>query len=68
MVATVVGGFLIWKFRPRINVLLAGMIISEIIMCAGFLVLMIPRCQTTDMVNFGTNDEGYENELIISFA
>lgn len=58
IIATVLGGFLIWKFRPRIKVVLGGMIATETMLCIGYLILMIPRCQTSEMLHFGMNEEG----------
>ncbi|KAF8796526.1 Solute carrier organic anion transporter like protein [Argiope bruennichi] len=58
MAATIVGGYLVWKFRPSAKFLIASMIGLEVISTIGFLLLMIPKCEKVEMANFGLNREG----------
>ncbi|XP_054713403.1 solute carrier organic anion transporter family member 1A1-like [Uloborus diversus] len=59
MISTVIGGYLIYKYQPNAKILTAGMVIIEIIAALGYLILMIPHCQSVELSNFGINDEGF---------
>ncbi|GBL94513.1 hypothetical protein AVEN_235610-1 [Araneus ventricosus] len=58
MSATVIGGYLVWKFRPTAKFLIASMIAMEAVSALGFILLMIPKCDKVEMANFGLNREG----------
>ncbi|GIX70961.1 solute carrier organic anion transporter family member 1B2 [Caerostris extrusa] len=58
MISTIIGGYLIWRFKPSAKFLTAGIFTLEIVSATGYLLLMIPRCQTVEMANYGSNSQG----------
>ncbi|GBL94501.1 Solute carrier organic anion transporter family member 1B2 [Araneus ventricosus] len=58
MSATVIGGYLVWKYRPTAKFVIASMIAMEAVSALGFVLLMIPKCDKVEMANFGLNREG----------
>ncbi|KAG8187150.1 hypothetical protein JTE90_020028 [Oedothorax gibbosus] len=58
MVSVLLGGYLVWKFRPTVKFLFGSMIVLEVIGACGFLILMIPKCEKLEMAYFGMEDDG----------
>ncbi|GIX75057.1 solute carrier organic anion transporter family member 3A1 [Caerostris extrusa] len=58
MLSTILGGYLIWKFKPSTKFLIGAMVLLEAIGAVGYLILMIPKCEKIQMHNFGMDDNG----------
>ncbi|XP_035215736.1 solute carrier organic anion transporter family member 74D-like, partial [Stegodyphus dumicola] len=59
MIGIVIGGILVWKFKPSVKTLTAAMVLTEVIATVGYLLLMIPKCQEVEMFNSGFNEKGF---------
>lgn len=58
MVSTLLGGYLIWKFKPSARFQIAAMIVLEAISAVGYFLLIIPQCDKVDMSHFGLEKHG----------
>ncbi|GFY10764.1 solute carrier organic anion transporter family member 5A1 [Trichonephila clavipes] len=58
MLSTLLGGYVIWKYKPNVKSQIATMIILESISAAGYLLLMIPHCDKVEMSHFGLENYG----------
>ncbi|KAG8190234.1 hypothetical protein JTE90_011955 [Oedothorax gibbosus] len=58
MVATPIGGYLLYKFKPNAKFLTGSLTVFIIIRALGFLILMIPKCEIIQMSSFGLNEQG----------
>ncbi|XP_015911098.2 solute carrier organic anion transporter family member 74D [Parasteatoda tepidariorum] len=58
MCSCIIGGYLIWKFKPTAKFLSGGLVTLELISTIGYLILMIPGCEKIEMTHFGFGEEG----------
>ncbi|GFQ87692.1 solute carrier organic anion transporter family member 4C1, partial [Trichonephila clavata] len=58
MLSTLLGGYLVWKYKPNVKSQIATMIILESISAVGYLLLMVPHCEKVQMSHFGLENHG----------
>ncbi|KAG8187153.1 hypothetical protein JTE90_020031 [Oedothorax gibbosus] len=58
IVSTLLGGYLVYRFRPNAKFLTGGLAILEIVGAVGFLILTIPKCESIQMSNYGWDGQG----------
>ncbi|KAG8187152.1 hypothetical protein JTE90_020030 [Oedothorax gibbosus] len=58
IVSTLIGGYLIYRLRPNARFLTGCLVILEVIGAVGYLILMIPKCETIQMSNYGFDGQG----------
>ncbi|KAG8190232.1 hypothetical protein JTE90_011953 [Oedothorax gibbosus] len=58
IVSTLVGGYLINRFRSNAKFLTRWLTIAEILGALGFLILMIPKCENIQLSNYGLDGQG----------
>ncbi|KAG8171113.1 hypothetical protein JTE90_006325 [Oedothorax gibbosus] len=58
MVATPIGGYLVYKCKPNAKYLTGGLTILQVIRAIGFLILMVPKCEIIQMSSYGLDEQG----------